>query len=166
MVALPLAMAFAIASGVEPERGIFTAIVAGIIISALGGSRVQIGGPTGAFVVIIASIVASHGYEGLVYCTIMAGAFLIAFGLFRMGGLIRFIPFPVTTGFTTGIAVIIFSTQIKDLLGLPIENNSEGFIAPWSGICSPYSTTTAFVGFYGYNSWASQYRITIRLSDN
>lgn len=131
LIALPLAMAFAIASGMPPERGLFTAIVAGFLISALGGSRVQIGGPTGAFVVIISGIAASYGYEGLVYCMIMAGGLLIAFGFFRMGGLIRFIPFPVTTGFTTGIAVIIFSTQIKDLLGFQIEQGSSGFIELW-----------------------------------
>ncbi len=131
LVALPLAIAFAIASGVPPERGIFTAIVAGFFISALGGSRVQIGGPTGAFVVIIAGIVSQYGYEGLVYCTLMAGALLLALGFFRMGGLIRFIPFPVTTGFTTGIAVVIFSTQVKDFLGLRLEENPSEFIEQW-----------------------------------
>src|SRR5690606_15800721 len=103
VVALPLAMAFAIASGVPPERGLFTAIIAGFLISFLGGSRVQIGGPTGAFVVIVAGIMAEHGYDGLVYCTIMAGFFLIALGFSKMGGLIKFIPFPVITGFTSGI---------------------------------------------------------------
>ncbi len=131
IVALPLAMAFAIASGVTPERGLFTAIVAGFLISLLGGSKVQIGGPTGAFVVIVAGIIAEFGYEGLVYCMILAGLFLIALGLFRMGGLIKFIPFPVTTGFTSGIAVVIFSTQIKDLLGLPIEHTPSEFIPKW-----------------------------------
>jgi SulP family sulfate permease len=131
IVALPLAMAFAIASGVAPERGLFTAIVAGFLISLLGGSRVQIGGPTGAFVVIVAGIVAEFGYDGLVLCMLMAGLFLIALGLFRMGGLIKFIPFPVTTGFTSGIAVVIFSTQIKDLLGLQIENLPAEFIPKW-----------------------------------
>jgi len=131
IVALPLAMAFAIASGVAPERGLFTAIIAGLLISLLGGSRVQIGGPTGAFVVIVAGIVAEFGYDGLVLCMLMAGLFLIALGLFRMGGLIKFIPFPVTTGFTSGIAVVIFSTQIKDLLGLPLENLPAEFIPKW-----------------------------------
>ena len=130
-VAFPLAMAFAIASGVPPERGLFTAFIAGFIISALGGSRVQIGGPTGAFVVIISGIIASYGYEGLVYCTIMAGLLLIVLGFTKMGGLIRFIPFPVTTGFTAGIAVIIFSTQIKDLLGLQIEELPAEMIEQW-----------------------------------
>src|SRR5438270_9387505 len=118
VVALPLALAFAIASGVPPERGLYTAIVAGFLISALGGSRVQIGGPTGAFVVIVYGIVTRLGYEGLVICTIIAGFILIVFGLARMGALIKFIPYPVITGFTSGIAVIIFSGQIKDLLGL------------------------------------------------
>jgi len=131
IVALPLAMAFAIASGVTPERGLFTAIVAGFLISLLGGSKVQIGGPTGAFVVIVAGIVAEYGYDGLVYCMILAGLFLMALGLFRMGGLIKFIPFPVTTGFTSGIAVVIFSTQIKDLLGLPMEHLPAEFIPKW-----------------------------------
>lgn len=131
LVALPLAMAFAIASGVPPERGLFTAVVAGFLISLLGGSRVQIGGPTGAFVVIVAGIVGEFGYEGLVYCTFMAGALLIAFGLFRMGGLIRLIPFPVTIGFTAGIAVIIFSTQIKEFLGLPLVESSPHFLEQW-----------------------------------
>ncbi|WP_372846851.1 SulP family inorganic anion transporter [Pontiella sp.] len=143
VIALPLAMAFAIASGLPPERGLFTAIVAGFLISLLGGSRVQIGGPTGAFVVIVAGIVARFGYEGLVLCMLMAGALLILFGLCRLGGLIRFIPFPVTTGFTAGIAVVIFSTQIKDLLGLRMEAVPSEFIPKWidyfhsMGTCSP-----------------------------
>lgn len=131
VVALPLAMAFAIASGLPPERGLFTAIVAGFIISALGGSRVQIGGPTGAFVVIVAGIVEQYGYDGLVYCTILAAGFLISLGVFKMGALIKFIPFPVTTGFTTGIAVVIFSTQIKDLFGLQMESPPSEFVEKW-----------------------------------
>src|SRR5207244_6061558 len=114
VVALPLALAFAIASGVPPERGIYTAIVAGFLISALGGSRLQIGGPTGAFVVIVAGIVATSGYDGLVICTLIAGVILILLGIARMGALIKFIPYPVITGFTAGIAVIIFSGQIRD----------------------------------------------------
>jgi SulP family sulfate permease len=118
IVALPLALAFAIASGVPPERGLYTAIVAGFLISALGGSRVQIGGPTGAFVVIVYGIVTRLGYDGLVICTILAGFILILLGLARMGALIKFIPYPVITGFTSGIAVIIFSSQVKDFLGL------------------------------------------------
>ncbi|MCB2156479.1 sulfate permease [bacterium] len=131
VVALPLAMAFAIASGVPPERGLFTAIVAGFLISALGGSRVQIGGPTGAFVVIVAGIVAEFGYDGLVWSTLLAGGLLVALGIGRMGALIRFIPFPVTTGFTSGIAVVIFSTQIRDLLGLRMESVPAEFVDKW-----------------------------------
>src|SRR5438045_3358432 len=118
VVALPLALAFAIASGVPPERGLYTAIVAGFLISALGGSRVQIGGPTGAFVVIVYGIVTRLGYDGLAICTVMAGIFLILMGVARMGALIKFIPYPVITGFTSGIAVIIFSGQMKDFFGL------------------------------------------------
>lgn len=131
IVALPLALAFAIASGVPPERGLYTAIVAGFLISALGGSRVQIGGPTGAFVVIVYGIVAKYGYEGLVLCTMMAGVILIVMGLARMGALIKFIPYPVVTGFTSGIAVIIFSSQIKDLLGLRMGAVPPEFLDKW-----------------------------------
>lgn len=132
VVALPLAMAFAIASGVTPERGLYTAVVAGFLVSLLGGSRVQIGGPTGAFVVIVSGIVTTHGYDGLVLCTIMAGAMLIAMGLARMGAMIKFIPFPVVTGFTSGIALVIFSTQIKDLLGLEMESAPSEFFERWA----------------------------------
>jgi len=128
IIALPLAMAFAIASGVTPDRGLFTAIVAGFIISALGGSRVQIGGPTGAFVVIIYGIVQKHGYEGLSTATLLAGLLLICLGVGRFGRMIKFIPYPVTAGFTTGIAVIIFTSQIKDFFGFRIENLPAGFI--------------------------------------
>ena len=120
IVALPLALAFAIASGVSPDRGLYTAIVAGFIISALGGSRFQIGGPTGAFVAIIFDIVLRHGYEGLATATLMAGVLLILMGIFRFGSMIKFIPYPVTTGLTTGIALIIFTTQIRDFFGLKI----------------------------------------------
>src|SRR5581483_11646566 len=133
VVALPLALAFAIASGVPPERGLYTAIVAGFLISALGGSRVQIGGPTGAFVVIVAGIVMKLGYEGLVICTVLAGFILIIFGLARMGGLIKFIPYPVTTGFTAGIAVIIFSGQMKDLFGLKMGAVPPELMDKWVG---------------------------------
>ncbi len=104
IVALPLALAFAIASGVPPERGLYTAVIAGFLISALGGSRVQIGGPTGAFVVIVYGIVQQFGYEGLVVCTVLAGIILVLLGLARMGALIKYIPYPVVTGFTAGIA--------------------------------------------------------------
>ena len=118
VVALPLAMAFAIACGLPPERGIYTAIAAGFLISLFGGSRVQIGGPTGAFIIIIAAILAQYGWVGLTVSTLLAGLLLVLLGLFRMGGLIKFVPFPVVTGFTSGIAVVIFSTQFKDILGL------------------------------------------------
>ncbi len=118
VVALPLAMAFAIASGTDPARGIYTAIVAGFLVSALGGSRVQIGGPTGAFVAIVYGIIAQHGLDQLILCTAMAGVILVLMGATRMGTMIKYIPYPVTTGFTCGIAVLIFSTQIKDFLGL------------------------------------------------
>ena len=131
IVALPLALAFAIASGVPPERGLYTAIIAGFLISALGGSRVQIGGPTGAFVVIVYGIVTRYGYEGLVICTVLAGIFLIIMGLARMGALIKFIPYPVVTGFTAGIAVIIFSSQVKDFLGLRMGAVPAEFVEKW-----------------------------------
>ena len=125
VVALPLAMAFAIACGLPPERGLYTAIAAGFLISLFGGCRVQIGGPTGAFIIIIASIVAQHGLGGLAVSTLLAGVFLILLGLFRMGGLIKFVPFPVVTGFTSGIAVVIFSTQLKEILGLKADLPAE-----------------------------------------
>ncbi len=131
IVALPLAMAFAIASGVPPERGIFTAIVAGFLISLLGGSRVQIGGPTGAFVVIVYGIVMREGYGGLVAATLIAGVLLLIMGLCRMGTLIKYIPYPLVTGFTTGIAVIIFSSQIPDFFGLNVQGVSADFLLKW-----------------------------------
>jgi SulP family sulfate permease len=131
VVALPLAIAFAIASGVTPDRGLWTAIVAGVIISFLGGSRVQIGGPTGAFVVIVYAIVQKYGVDGLIVATFMAGVLLIAFGIARFGVAIKFIPHPVVIGFTSGIAVVIFSGEIKDLLGLHIGAVPPGFIAKW-----------------------------------
>ena len=118
VVALPLAIAFAIASGVTPGRGLWTAIVAGFLISALGGSRVQIGGPTGAFVVIVYGIVQKYGIDGLTVATLMAGVLLVIMGLAKLGSAIKFIPHPVIIGFTSGIAVIIFSSQVKDLFGL------------------------------------------------
>ena len=131
IVALPLAIAFAIASGVPPERGLYTAIVAGFLISALGGSRVQIGGPTGAFVVIVYGIVQQYGVDGLMVATIMAGLILVALGAARLGGAIKFIPYPVTTGFTAGIAVIIFTSQIKDFLGLDMGELPAEFVEKW-----------------------------------
>lgn len=131
IVALPLAIAFAIASGVTPERGLYTAIIAGFLISLLGGSRVQIGGPTGAFVVIVAGIVAEHGLAGLTLATIMAGLILIGLGLARLGGVIKFIPYPIVLGFTSGIAVIIFSGQIRDFFGLTMADVPPEFFSKW-----------------------------------
>src|SRR5580704_8344116 len=125
--ALPLAMAFAIASGVTPQAGIFTAIIAGIIISGLGGTKVSIGGPTGAFIVILYGIYARYGAENLALCTLMAGVMLFFMGLARLGTMIKFIPYPVTAGFTSGIAVLIFSTQIKDFCGLKVDQVPSDF---------------------------------------
>jgi sulfate permease, SulP family len=132
VVALPLAIAFAIASGVKPEQGLYTAIVAGLVIGALGGSRAQISGPTGAFIVIIYGIVQQYGYDGLAVATIIAGFILIAMGLMRMGAFLKFIPFPVTVGFTTGIALIIFSGQIRDFFGLKMADAPADFVQKWS----------------------------------
>jgi SulP family sulfate permease len=128
VVALPLAIAFAIASGVTPERGLYTAVIAGFIISALGGSRVQIGGPTGAFVVLVYGIVQKYGVDGLTVATIMAGLLLIGFGLARLGAAIKFIPFPVVTGFTSGIGVILIVQQLRDVLGLRLASAPPDFI--------------------------------------
>ena len=132
IVALPLAIAFGIASGVSPEKGIITAIVAGFVISAFGGSKVQIGGPTGAFIVIVAGIINQYGMQGLTIATLMAGVFLIGFGLLRLGTIIKYIPYPIIVGFTSGIAVTIFTTQVKDLLGMQIENLPSDFLARWN----------------------------------
>ncbi len=131
IVALPLSIAFAIASGVSPEKGLYTAIIAGFLISALGGSRVQIGGPTGAFVIIVAGIVHRYGLDGLLVATVMAGLILIAAGFLRLGGLIKFIPFPLTLGFTAGIAIVILSTQVRDLLGLQLAEVPPEFFGKW-----------------------------------
>lgn len=131
IVALPLAIAFAIASGVSPEKGLFTAVIAGFIISAFGGSKVQIGGPTGAFIVIVYGIVQQYGVNGLIIATFIAGIILILMGLARLGSVIRFIPFPLITGFTSGIALIIFSSQIKDFLGLNMGIVPADFLDKW-----------------------------------
>jgi SulP family sulfate permease len=125
IVALPLSIALAIASGVRPEQGLYTAVIAGFLISALGGSRVQIGGPTGAFVVLVFEIVREHGYEGLAICTIMAGGILVLMGLSGLG---RVIPYPVTLGFTSGIALLIFSTQVPDAFGFATTEWPDGII--------------------------------------
>lgn len=131
IVALPLAMALAIASGTTPDKGLVTAVVAGFLISALGGSRVQIGGPTGAFVVVVVGVIDRHGYDGLVLATLMAGLILMASAVLRLGQWIKYIPEPVVTGFTAGIAVIIFSSQVKDLLGLSMASVPAEFIDKW-----------------------------------
>lgn len=134
ILALPLAMAFGIASGVTPEQGLYTAIVAGFIISVFGGSKVQIGGPTGAFIVIVAGIISQYGYGALAVATVMAGIFLIVMGLTKMGNAIRYIPRPVTIGFTNGIAILIMSTQVKDFLGLDMKSVPEDFIPKLAAI--------------------------------
>jgi SulP family sulfate permease len=131
IVALPLAIAFAIASGVTPEKGIITAVIAGFIISALGGSRVQIGGPTGAFIIIVYGIVQQYGVNGLAIATMMAGVMLVLMGTFKFGTIIKFIPYPVVVGFTSGIALLIFSTQIKDFFGLAIVSVPAEFHEKW-----------------------------------
>lgn len=140
VIALPLAMAFAIASGVGPERGLFTAIIAGFLISALGGSRIQIGGPTGAFVVIVYDIVQRTGYEGLCLSTFIAAFILILLGVFRFGSWIKYVPHPLITGFTSGIAVIIFSTQIKDFFGLQMGTPPADFSEKWYAYFKAFPT--------------------------
>ncbi len=142
VVALPLSIAFGIASGVTPDRGLVTAIVAGFLISALGGSRVQIGGPTGAFVVIVAGIVQRHGVDGLIVATAMAGALLVLMGLMKLGGVIKFVPQPVVIGFTSGIALIIFSGQVKDALGLTLASVPSEFIAKWEAYSNTVHTAS------------------------
>src|SRR5256886_2275898 len=132
IVALPLAIGFGIASGVTPAQGLWTAIIAGAIIAALGGSKVQIGGPTGAFVPILAGIVAIHGYAGLALATVMAGIFLVAMGALKLGSLIKFIPYPVIAGFTSGIAIIIFVGQLKEFLGLNAQMPHHTLAQVWT----------------------------------
>lgn len=142
IVALPLAIAFAIASGVKPEQGLYTAIVAGFIASILGGSRVQISGPTGAFIVVIYGVVQQHGYHGLAIATMIAGFLLIAMGIARMGVLLRLIPYPVTVGFTSGIALIIFSSQVKDFFGLAIDVVPADFVQKWSAFGGAFDSVS------------------------
>ena len=149
IVALPLAIAFGIASGVTPEKGIITAIVAGFIISLLGGSKVQIGGPTGAFIIIIYGIIQQYGIEGLTIATLMAGAFLVLFGVLRLGPIIKYIPYPIVVGFTSGIAVTIFTTQIKDLFGLTIDNVPSDFIEKWGAYITHFGTIDTWSAFVG-----------------
>ena len=140
LVALPLAMAFAIASGVPPQDGLYCAIVAGFLISALGGSKTQIGGPTGAFVVVVFGIVMRHGVDGLFMCTLMAGVLLLILGVTGLGTAVRFIPRPVVVGFTNGIAVIIASTQIKDFFGLRIEKVPSEFVPKVAALAEHFRT--------------------------
>ena len=149
IVALPLAIAFGIASGVSPEKGIITAIVAGLVISVLGGSRVQIGGPTGAFIIIIYGIIQQYGMEGLTIATLMAGVFLILLGVLHLGTIIKYIPYPIVVGFTSGIAVTIFTTQIKDLLGLSIGNVPSDFIEKWGCYFRHFSTIDPWSALIG-----------------
>jgi SulP family sulfate permease len=149
IVALPLAMALGIASGASPDKGLVTAVVAGFLISALGGSRLQVGGPTGAFVVVIFNVIVHHGYDGLVLATLLAGLILLVAGFAGLGRLIRFVPHPVITGFTAGIAVIIASSQVKDFLGLPLEAVPAEFIPQWLvylGALTRLSPATLAVG--------------------
>lgn len=149
IVALPLAIAFGIASGVTPEKGIITAIVAGFVISALGGSKVQIGGPTGAFIIIIYGIIQQYGMEGLTIATLMAGVFLILFGFLHLGTIIKFIPYPIVVGFTSGIAVTIFTTQVKDLFGLTIASVPSDFIEKWICYFNNFSTVDLWSSVIG-----------------
>lgn len=149
IVALPLAIAFGIASGVSPEKGIITAIVAGFFVSFFGGSRVQIGGPTGAFIVIVYGIIQQYGESGLMIATFMAGVFLVLLGVFRLGTIIKYIPYPIVVGFTSGIALTIFTTQVKDLLGLEIDKVPGDFIEKWIAYIRHFDTAdwwSALVG--------------------
>lgn len=142
VVALPLAIAFGIASGVSPTEGLLTAIIGGFLVSLLGGSKVQIGGPTGAFIVIVYGIIQQHGLDGLAIATIMAGLLLMLLGFLRLGGLVRFIPYPIIVGFTAGIAVTIFTTQIADLFGLQIESMPGDFIGKWQVLITNFATAS------------------------
>jgi len=149
IVALPLAIAFGIASGVSPEKGLFTAVIAGFVISALGGSRVQIGGPTGAFIVIVYGIVQQYGINGLVLATFIAGIMLILMGLAGLGAVIKFIPHPLIVGFTSGIAVVIFSSQVKDLLGLSMPAVPAGFLEKWAAYALHFHSLNIYACLIG-----------------
>ncbi len=157
VVALPLAIAFAVASGVSPEKGIITAIVAGFIISVFGGSRVQIGGPTGAFIVILYGIIQQYGVDGLLISTIMAGVILVIFGLLKLGNLLKYFPNPLIVGFTSGIAVVIFSTQVKDAFGFNINKLPSGFFEKWQ----LYSEHIHDINFYAFSVTIATILITI-----
>ncbi|MEO8948396.1 MAG: SulP family inorganic anion transporter [Mucilaginibacter sp.] len=149
IVALPLAIAFAIASGVSPEKGIFTAIIAGFVISALGGSRVQIGGPTGAFIVVVYGIVQQFGINGLIVATFIAGILLVIMGLTKLGNAIKYIPYPLIIGFTTGIAIIIFSSEVKDLFGLKMGSVPADFISKWLAYGQHIATINLYAAAIG-----------------
>jgi SulP family sulfate permease len=155
VVALPLAIAFAIASGVKPEQGIYTAVVAGLVIGALGGSRAQVSGPTGAFIVIVYGIVQQYGYDGLAVATFIAGFLLVGMGLARIGALLRFVPFPVTVGFTGGIALIILSSQVRDLFGLQMESVPADFVAKWGAYANHAGTANPYAAAVGALSLAA-----------
>ena len=154
IVALPLAIAFGIASGVTPEKGIITAIVAGLIVSVLGGSKVQIGGPTGAFIIIIYGIIQQYGFEGLTIATLMAGVFLIMFGVLHLGTIIKYIPYPIVVGFTSGIALTIFTTQIKDLFGLTMQSVPSDFVEKWIAYIGSMPTIDPWSAAVGIGSVA------------
>ena len=159
IVALPLAIAFGIASGVSPEKGIITAIVAGLMISLFGGSKVQIGGPTGAFIVIVYGIIQQYGMQGLTVATLMAGVFLILLGVLRLGTIIKYIPYPIVVGFTSGIAVTIFTTQVKDLLGMTMDAVPTDFVEKWVayiyniGNIDPWSAAIGIASVAVIASW-------------
>ncbi len=169
IVALPLAIAFGIASGVSPEKGIITAIVAGLFISLFGGSKVQIGGPTGAFIVIVYGIIEQYGIQGLTIATLMAGVFLIMLGVLRLGTIIKYIPYPIVVGFTSGIAVTIFTTQVKDLLGMQMNQVPSDFIEKWGayiyniGNIDPWSAGVGIVSVVLIAVWPQLARL-FRLS--
>ena len=154
VVALPLAIAFGIASGVTPEKGIITAIVAGLIVSLFGGSKVQIGGPTGAFIIIIYGIIQQYGFEGLTIATLLAGVFLILFGILHLGTIIKYIPYPIVVGFTSGIALTIFTTQIKDLFGLTMASVPSDFIEKWIAYVGAFPTIDSWSAGVGVLSVA------------
>lgn len=152
VVALPLSIALAIASGVKPEQGLYTAIFAGFVIAVLGGTRAQISGPTGAFIVIVYGIVQKYGYDGLVVATLIAGVILMIMGLARMGAFLKFVPYPVTVGFTSGIALIIFSSQVSDFLGLKIEKVPADFVEKWIAYGRHFSTFDPYTLAVGFGS--------------
>ncbi|MDP3436847.1 MAG: SulP family inorganic anion transporter, partial [Bacteroidales bacterium] len=152
IIALPLAIAFGIASGVTPQQGLVTAIVAGVLTSLFGGSKFLIGGPTGAFIVIVYGIVTQYGVSGLIIATVLAGVILVLMGLFKLGNIIKFIPYPIVVGFTSGIALVIFSTQIKDLLGLNMESIPSDFIPKWIAYFQNISSINLWESALGFFS--------------